>query len=88
MQILQIASRNIPHFPIWMAFLLVFLFSFKIFLLSVLSSQFMNGWQSTIQPLGLLLKIQIFFQGDNVMFRVSVLSLGLKKTPLTQRVLL
>lgn len=42
---------------------LVFFFSFWIFLLSALGSRFMNGWQSKIQPLSLLLTIWIFFQG-------------------------
>lgn len=79
MQMVQIASRHMHRFSIWMArFLLVFLF-FRIFLLSVLSSQCMNGWQSKIQSLTLLLKIQMFFQGGNVILRVSVLGSALKK---------
>ena len=78
MQMVQIASRHMHRFSIWMAhFLLVFLF--RIFLLSVLSSQCMNGWQSKIQSLTLLLKIQMFFQGGNVILRVSVLGSALKK---------
>ena len=85
MQMVQIASRNIHHFSIWMArFLLVFLF-LRIFLLSVLSSYFMNGWQSKIQPLSLLLKIQTFFQGDNVILRASAPGLALQKPFNTKR---